>query len=48
MEINCLVYFPQQVPRWHQTVYAYHLNYITIHFPAFQHRSRLLLLFYLC
>ena len=43
-EIHCSVYFPQQMLLRHQTVYANHLDYVTIHFPAFQHLSHHLLL----
>ena len=43
-KIHCPVYFPQQMLLWHQTVYANHLDYVTIHFPAFQHLSHHLLL----
>ena len=43
-KIHCSVYFPQQMLLWHQTVYANHLDYVTIHFPAFQHLSHHLLL----
>ena len=47
IEIYCLVYFPQQMLLWYQTIYSNHLYYITVHFPTFQHRSHHLLLFYL-
>ena len=46
IKVHRFVYLPQQVLLWHQAVYPNDLYYIPIHFPAFQHCSHHLLLFY--